>query len=75
MNGIEDDLMTELTDLTLKDISTLEKGMQSLVREEVRRYKLETGRVYSNSFLILLCRAEESNERRSSDEDNSSSSG
>ncbi|CAG5112579.1 Oidioi.mRNA.OKI2018_I69.chr2.g6777.t1.cds [Oikopleura dioica] len=42
MNKIEDDLMTELTDLTLKDISTLEKGMQSLVREEVRRYKLET---------------------------------
>ena len=54
MNGIEDDLMTELTDLTLKDISTLEKGMQSLVREEVRRYKLETGRFFSNSFLIHL---------------------
>ena len=42
MDGI-DDFMSDTTDLSLKDISTLEKGMKSMVKEELRRYKLETG--------------------------------
>ena len=42
MEGI-DDLMSDITDLSLKDIATLEKGMQAMVKEEIRRYKLEIG--------------------------------
>jgi len=42
MEGLND-IMSDITCLSLNDISTLEKGMQSMVKEELRRYKLETG--------------------------------
>ena len=42
MEGFNE-IMSDITDLSLNDISTLEKGMESMVKEELRRYKLETG--------------------------------